>query len=270
MRHARTARNLRLTPEARRERRRNIVRGVALSVAILAVTLALVTAGVIVALGHGPSEVVVPNIVGQTFDQATATLKRVGLEGKQMSEIFSDKVDEGVVAKQRPDPQMTVKQGRLIELTVSRGPKSVKVPALVGKSVTEAQEFLQRSYLKLGDLHRIASGEPADTVLVQTPEAGTVVDRDSKVNLQASGGADFGTWRTSGGQKWVFMRLTLVVPAGEDMQGVRVVLESDNDETVYDELHRPGEKVSLDIRGKRGTQVKVYLEEKKVFEQELR
>ena len=270
MPHPHSARNLRLTPEARRERTRNIVRGAGLSLAILAVTIAVVTAGVILALGHGPAEAVVPNVVGQTLDQATTTLKHVGLEGKQMSEIFSDTVDEGVVAKQRPDPQMTVKQGRLVELTVSRGPKSVKMPALRGKSVTEAQDFIQRSYLKMGDLHRIASDEPEDTVLTQTPEAGTVVDRDSQVNLQASGGADFGTWRTSGGQKWVFMRLTLVVPAGEDMQGVRVVLAGDSDDVVYDELHRPGEKVSLDIRGKRGTQVKVYLEEKKVFEQELR
>jgi hypothetical protein len=39
---------------------------------------------------------------------------------------------------------------------------------------------------------------------------------------------------------------------------------------VLDELRRPGEVVSLDIRGKRGTQVKIYLEEKKVFQQELR
>jgi hypothetical protein len=54
------------------------------------------------------------------------------------------------------------------------------------------------------------------------------------------------------------------------MRRVRVILAGDTEETVYEQLHRPGDKVSLDLHGKRGTQVKVYLDEKKVFEQELR
>jgi serine/threonine-protein kinase len=269
MDHARPARKLEMTPEARRERRRAIWRGSAGTLATLAVVLAAVTAGTILLLGQGPAEVTVPNVVGQSQDQAVALLKSAGLEGQDMAEIYSDEPPNQVI-KQRPEAQMAVKQGRMVELTLSKGPKTVKVPSLVGKSVTEAQDWIQKSYLKVGTIHHQASEEPEDTVLSQTPEAGTMADRDSEVALAVSGGADYGTWQSPSGAHWVFRSLSLVVPAGEDSQRVRVVLQNDTEDTVYDELHRPGDKVSLDVHGKRGTQVKVYLDEKRVYEEELR
>ena len=270
MEHVGPAKKLRLTPEARRERTRSMLRGSALTVAALAVGIAVVTAGIILLLGQGPVEVPVPNVVGQPSDEAVALLRQAGLQGKEMAEIYSDTVPPGVVAKQRPEASMTVKEGRLVELTVSRGPRTVKVPSLVGKSVSEAQDWIQRSFLRVGEIHRIASEDPEDTVLAQNPEASVVADRDAAVNLQVSGGSDYGTWQSPRGQRWVFQRLSFVVPMGDDMQRVRVVLEGDTEEVVYDELHRPGDKISLDLKGKRGTQVKVYLEEKRIFEQELR
>ena len=271
MRRVRPTKKLRLTPEARRERLRGWWRGVALTVVVLALIVVALMTGLIVALGQGPAEVIVPKVVGQTHEQALDTLHAVGLEGKQMAEIHSDSIEVGVVVRQRPDPQMLVKQGRLVELTISRGPKSVKVPSLVGKSVSEAQDFIEKSYLKVGKISRVASGDPIDTVLLQTPSAGQVVSRDSEVRLQVSGGENYGAWTTPGGRRWVFKNLKVVVPVGKELQSLRVVLDDgDEEETVLDELRRPGEVVTLDIRGRRGTQVKIHLEEKKVFQQELR
>jgi eukaryotic-like serine/threonine-protein kinase len=260
---------LRLTRTAQRERRRDLVWGSLVTLAALAVTLAVVTAVVILLLGHGPAEVSVPNVVGQAEDEAIKQLENSGLEGKQTADVYSDAIAPGLVAKQRPETGMTVKEGRLVELTVSRGPRTVKVPDLKGKSQAEAEDAIAKAYLKVGRMRRQASAEPMETVLEQKPEAGATAERDAEVELTLSGGEDFGTWTGPEGERWVFKRLTIVVPAGVEMQRVRVTLDR-LDNPVYDELHQPGDEISLDIHGRRGSEVKVYLEEKRVFEQELR
>jgi serine/threonine-protein kinase len=163
-----------------------------------------------------------------------------------------------------------VRVGRLVDLLVSNGPKSVTVPDLVGKNVTDAQELLRQSYLQPGEVKRQASDKAADTVLDQRPAANTIVDRDKPVDLQVSGGPDFGVWKDAQGQEWVFQKLTIVVPAGPSLQRVRVALETDGeDENLYDEMHRPGDTVTLEVRGKRGAKVKVYIEEQRIFSQKL-
>lgn len=260
---------LRLTPEAERERRRNLIYGTLVTLAAVAVMLALVTAGVILILGQGPPEVLVPKVVGQETEAAIRLLRNAGLQGKAMAEVFSDTAAPGTVAKQRPASGMTVRQGRLVELTVSRGPRTVEVPDLKGLSVSEAEAAIQKAYLKVGKIRRVPASEPIDAVLAQKPEAGAKADRDAEVELTVSGGESYGTWESPNGEKWVFKKLTIVVPAGLEMQRVRVTLNS-RDNVIYDEMHRPGDTISLDIRGRRGSEVRVYLEEKRVFTEDLR
>jgi serine/threonine-protein kinase len=243
--------------------------GLASSLAIVAVSLLVLTVGLILALGHAPPPVAVPDVQGQTQDQAQPILKQQGLESKT-SYVLSDSVPAGAVISQRPYAGKVVRQGRLVDLAVSNGPKSVKVPNLVGQSLSQAQDLLKQSYLQAGEIKRQASDQVSDTVLEQSVAAGTTVDRATRVDVRVSGGPDFGTWTDAQGQEWVFQKLTLVVSAGSSSQRVRVALETDGqDQTLYDEMHRPGDTVSLDVRGKRGAQVKVYLEEKEILRQRL-
>ena len=125
-------RKLRMTPEARRERRRNLTWGGLVTLAAVAVMLVVVTAGVILLLGQGPPEVRVPKVVGQAAKDAIKLLRNSGLEGKETAVVYSDTAAPGLVAKQRPESGMTVREGRLVELTVSRGPRTVKAPKLKG------------------------------------------------------------------------------------------------------------------------------------------
>ncbi len=261
---------LRLTPEARRARRWSFGLGVASSLAIVALAVLGLVTGLLLALSRGPEPVVVPDVQGKPATEAQRLLTDAGLHGKTLYEVYSDTVEVGCVVSQRPYAGKIVKEGRLVDLVVSRGPKSVEVPALVGKSLSEAEELLRQSYLQVGRVRREASKQPADSILEQQPPAGKIADRDSAVDLRVSGGEDYGSWEGPGGEKWVFYRLSLVVPAGPALQRVKVILETEgDDETTYDEMHRPGEKVSLDIRGRRGAKVKVFIEEKRVFTQNL-
>lgn len=261
---------LRLTSDARRARRWSLGLGLASSLAIITLAALGLVLGLVAALGNGPEPVGVPDVEGKTLEEAESLLNGVGLRGQQIDQVFSDDLPAGAVISQRPYAGKWVKQGRVVDLTVSRGPKSVEVPRLVGKRFAEAEKLLREAYLQVGQVRREPSEQSAETVLEQSPAAGRTTDRDTAVDLRVSGGPDYGIWKGPGEEEWRFRKLTLVIPAGPSLQRVRVVLESGGeDEALYDEMRRPGDKVTLDLRGKRGAKVKVYLEEKRVFTQNL-
>ena len=261
---------LRLTPEARSARKWGCGLGLASSLALVALSFLVLMVGLVLALGNGPAPVVVPDVQGRLVEEAQQVLESAGLQAKSVPEVYSDSIPPGGVVSQRPYPGKLVKEGRVVDLVVSRGPKSVQVPAVVGKSLTDAEALLKQAYLQVGRLRREASKQDADTVLAQLPPAGKTADRDSGVDLRLSGGENYGAWEGPGGQSWQFRKLTVVVPTGPSLQRLQVVLQTDGeDQVIYDEMHRPGDKVPLDIRGKRGAKVKVLVEEKRVFTQNL-
>ena len=261
---------MRLTAEARRARKWSIGLGLASSLALIALSFLVLVIGVVLALGRGPEPVGVPDVQGQAVEEAQSILQSAGLRGQVTYQVYSDSVPAGLVVSQRPYVGKWVKQGRAVDLVVSRGPKSVQVPSVVGKSLGEAEGLLKQSYLQLGQVRREPSKQDADAVLEQTPPAGKTADRDTPVDLRVSGGEKFGAWEGPSGEEWAFRKLNLVVPAGPALQRVRVVLETDGeDEVIYDEMQRPGDKIPLDVRGKRGAKVKVYVEEKRIFTQNL-
>ncbi len=261
---------MRLTPEARRARKWSIGLGLASSLAIVALSFLVPMVGLVLALGRGPEPVGVPDVQGNTVEVAQEILASVGLQGQMTYEVYSDSIPAGSVTGQRPYFGKWVKQGRVVDLVVSRGPKSVQVPEVVGKSLSDAEALLKESYLQVGRVRREASRRSADTVLEQRPTAGKPADRDTAVDLRVSGGEDLGVWEGPGGETWGFQKLHLVVPTGPSLQRVRVVLQTEGeDEVLYDEMHRPGDKVSLDLHGKRGAKVKVSLEGKRVFTENL-
>ncbi|MDO9374900.1 MAG: PASTA domain-containing protein, partial [Ferruginibacter sp.] len=66
--------------------------------------------------------------------------------------IYTDSMPRGIVLKQLPDADATVKVNRTVYLTVNRYvPPMIAMPQLEGKSLMFAMELLQRNHLRLGD-----------------------------------------------------------------------------------------------------------------------
>jgi len=63
---------------------------------------------------------------------------------------------------------------------------SVRVPSLVGQNLRRAQEILNGSRLRLGQVGRVPSSQPPDTILQQRPEAGAVVRTGSLIDVQVA------------------------------------------------------------------------------------
>ncbi|PYT10388.1 MAG: hypothetical protein DMF60_00225 [Acidobacteria bacterium] len=59
----------------------------------------------------------------------------------------------------------------------------VRVPPLIGQNLGRAQALLTGSGLRLGQVIRVVSGRPPDTVLQQKPEAGTFVRYGSLIDI---------------------------------------------------------------------------------------
>lgn len=114
---------------------------------------------------HGESTTV-PDLTGYPLNQISTVLSNSDLQYEIADSIYSDEVGRGVVVSQNPDPNMNVKQGRTIFLTVnSILPEMVTIPELVGKSRRIALPLLEIAGLKLENLTYRPDDSCTDCVL---------------------------------------------------------------------------------------------------------
>jgi len=94
----------------------------------------------------------VPSIVGKKTDEAIKILEKQGFEVYIQDSIFTDTAARGIVLKQLPDPNATVKINRTVFITVNRMiPPMIDMPKLEGQSLRFAIDMLTRNHLQLGD-----------------------------------------------------------------------------------------------------------------------
>jgi beta-lactam-binding protein with PASTA domain len=94
----------------------------------------------------------VPNVTGKNTEQAIKELKKAGFDVEIQDSIFTDTASRGVVLKQLPDANATVKINRIVFLTVNRViPPMIDMPKLEGMSLSYALNVLAKNHLKLGD-----------------------------------------------------------------------------------------------------------------------
>ncbi len=122
---------------------------VAIALAFLIVFLFLKLLGWITRHGE---YLTVPNLLGKKTTEAIAILEKQGFEVKIQDSVYVDTAARGTVLKQLPDPSSTVKINRTVFLTVNRVvPPMISMPKLVGLSLRNALDELERSHLKLED-----------------------------------------------------------------------------------------------------------------------
>jgi eukaryotic-like serine/threonine-protein kinase len=125
----------------------NIVAGAAL--ACIIIFLVLKTLGWITKHGE---YLTVPAVLGKKTEDAVKLLEKQGFDVQIQDSVFTDTASRGIVLKQLPDPNATVKVNRTVFLTVNRViPPMIEMPKLEGQSLGFALDLLQRNHLQLGD-----------------------------------------------------------------------------------------------------------------------
>ena len=115
-------------------------------IAFVAATLALAAVAVYVAI---PKPTAVPDLRGDTLEEARSALERDGLVVGDVNHQFHDVAAEGTVFGSDPDPGTAVKKGVKISLLVSKGPQLFDVPDIVGKPFEDAKAMMSAANFSL-------------------------------------------------------------------------------------------------------------------------
>lgn len=134
-------------------------------------------------------EVEVPNLIGHTVNEAEEILDELGLE-YNIKYAESEDVPADEVMDQSIDPGQKVKAGRTIEVTVSSGIDSVKVPSVEGKSQSSATRTLEAAGFEVEVEKDYSDDVDEDDVISQDPEGGQSVAKGSTVTIVVSQGPE--------------------------------------------------------------------------------
>ncbi|MEX2106404.1 MAG: PASTA domain-containing protein [Solirubrobacterales bacterium] len=134
----------------------------------------------------GPGSGKVPGTAGLTREEATEELEAAGFR-VNVETVHSDGVEEGLVIHSEPSGGSTVTNGSVVTIVVSRGPKQVKVPVLVGTQRSVAVQQIRGRGLE-PIVEEEESSSPAGEVIRQSPSAGTQVPPGAPVSIVVSKG----------------------------------------------------------------------------------
>ncbi|MDX3238392.1 Stk1 family PASTA domain-containing Ser/Thr kinase [Streptomyces sp. ME03-5709C] len=132
-------------------------------------------------LSKGTEKVEVPDVTGDSFDEAESKLKEQGFEVDKQSKTSSEK--EGTVLKQDPEGGAKRDKGTTITLTVAVAPEEVTIRDVSNKSEAEARQILQADGLKVTTTEEESADHAQGTVIRTDPTAGSTVKAGQTVTL---------------------------------------------------------------------------------------
>ena len=167
-------------------------RGLRLFVA-LAVIVTIAGAGVAgwwLAVGPGTYSPT-PDVVGQTFDEATATLAAEGLAIEATAEQYSETIPAGSVLTTDPGPGEGIAASGTVGVVVSLGAERYAVPDVRGSTPKEATEAIVSAGLASGGrVEAFDDQVPTGQVASTDPPMGEPVPVDTPVDLIVSKGPE--------------------------------------------------------------------------------
>jgi eukaryotic-like serine/threonine-protein kinase len=136
-------------------------------------------------VSSGKPEVTVPSVTGQSLADAVEELTTAGLDA-QVVDVDSDR-EPGTVTGQAPSPGTVVVEGTQVRINVSRGPKPVTVPNVIGFPYAQAAIELQRAGFGVARVN-VDSDLAEGIVVDQDPDGGSSSSKNSTVTLSVSKG----------------------------------------------------------------------------------
>ncbi len=126
-----------------------------------------------------------PSVVGESLADAVEELTNAGLDA-QVVDVDSDR-EPGTVTGQAPSPGTVVVEGTQVRINVSRGPKPVTVPNVIGFPYDQAAFELQRAGFGVARVE-VDSDLAKGIVVGQDPDGGSNSSKGSTVTLSVSKG----------------------------------------------------------------------------------
>ena len=141
---------------------------------------------VTVLVSSGKPKITVPSVVGRSRDSAVKELTTRGLDATVV-EVNSPDRPAGIVTAQDPRAGTVLVGGSSVRINVSKGPKPIAVPSVIGQSYEVAAAQLQSAGFTVGRTE-VDSDRPAGEVVDQDPPGLSTASRGSSVTLSVSRG----------------------------------------------------------------------------------
>ena len=133
----------------------------------------------------GPAPVAVPDVINFDLEYAMRVVAAAGLRLGDVDSVPSS-TEAGVVVATRPAAGTGRPPGTGIDLVVSRGPATIRLPNVIGLPLPEARQHLEALGLGVGRITRVSRRGPPDTVLEQRPAPGVMSVPGGRVDLVVS------------------------------------------------------------------------------------
>jgi eukaryotic-like serine/threonine-protein kinase len=160
-----------------------------LLLALVLLTVALISALTAMQLAIHGHEVAIPKLIGMSPSESERAGAALGLQVVVERQFFSATIPEGKIMTQMPSPGAKVRRGWSIRVAQSLGPQRVTIPDVTGGSERIADLNIRRRGLTLGSVaHLNLQDVPQDRVISQNPPANASGVAAPKINLLVSDG----------------------------------------------------------------------------------
>lgn len=137
----------------------------------------------------GPEMFSVPEVVGQSIDDARKAITDAHLSVGTVDEVWDEAAPAGRVLESSISPGQEVRRNTAVNLTVSKGPEPIDVPDTTGSTRAEAEDALQQRGFTVAVTEEFSDDVPKDAVISQSP-TNTTLHRGDQVELVVSLGPE--------------------------------------------------------------------------------
>ncbi len=136
-----------------------------------------------------PNKTTVPDLTGKSQEEAEKALKDAKLVAVPGNPVYSDTVDPGKVCTQSVAAGTQVDEGSQVVFSTSLGNETVVVPDVMGKTIDEARDTLNKAGLGTDTTSAYSDKVAKDCVISQSVSKDTKVVKGTVITLQISLGA---------------------------------------------------------------------------------
>ena len=138
-------------------------------------------------VSRGPERYEVPKLRGQPLAETQELLGASNLTLGAVEEVWHEKVPEGVVVSTEPRVGQELRPGAAVAVTVSKGPKPIRIPDFTGKRAERAESTLTELGFEVDVTEEHSDKVEAGVVISQDPDSGKGF-KDDTIELVVSKG----------------------------------------------------------------------------------